>query len=148
MVWVVLPFFTVILLLSTVPMASLKVRTTFVRSPEAFAADSVGFTPSTLCPESIVTASWVRSALTVVEPASLIVPLLSVSLFAAIAMPFGAELFSTTVWLHTSLVVSVPWAAQSAVVSVPSKSSSSRGVPVMSTASLKVTVASTTSPMA
>ena len=46
--WSVPPFFTVILVLSTVPMASLKVRTTFVRSPEAFALDSVGFTPSIL----------------------------------------------------------------------------------------------------
>ena len=36
-VWVVPPFFTVILVLSTVPMASLKVRTTLVKSLEASA---------------------------------------------------------------------------------------------------------------
>ena len=53
MVWSVPPFFTVILVLSTVPMASLKVRMIFVRSfGSASARDSVGFMPSTLWSES------------------------------------------------------------------------------------------------
>ena len=58
---------------------------------------SVGRMPSTLWLASIKTAPWSRSALTVVLPVAVMVPPLSVSLFAAIAMPFGAESFSTTV---------------------------------------------------
>ena len=65
------------------PMVSLNVRITCV--------------PSTFCPASIATAPWSRSALTVVLPVALMVPPLSVSLFAAIAMPFGAESFTATV---------------------------------------------------
>ena len=57
-VWSVPPFFTVISALSTVPMASLKVRTTFVRSPEAFALDSVGLTPSTLWLAEAARPEW------------------------------------------------------------------------------------------
>ena len=83
----------------------------------------------------------------VVEPDSLMVPLLSVSLSAAIAMPLGAESFSATVREHTIVVVFVA-AVQFAVFGVPAKSSSSCGVPVMSTALPKVTVAFTASPMA
>ena len=47
--------------------------------------------PSTFCPASIATAAWSRLALMVVLPVAVIVPPLSVSLFAAIAMPSGAE---------------------------------------------------------
>ena len=51
MVWSVVPTFTVILLVSTVPMASLKTRTIFEPSSEVFGASSpvvtsVGFTVS------------------------------------------------------------------------------------------------------
>ena len=52
---------------------------------------SVGRMPSTLCPASIAIAAWSRAALLVVLPVALMVPPLSVSVFAAIAMPFGAE---------------------------------------------------------
>ena len=50
---------------------------------------SVGRMPSTLCPASIATASWSRSAAAVVLPVAVIES--PVSLFAAIAMPSGAE---------------------------------------------------------
>ena len=73
----------VILARSAEPMVSLNVRITCV--------------PSTFCPASIATAPWSRSALRVVLPVALMVPPLSVSLFAAIAMPFGAESFTATV---------------------------------------------------
>ena len=58
---------------------------------------SVGRMPSTFCPASIATAAWARSAVMVVLLVAVIVPPLSVSLFAAIAMPFGAVSFTTTV---------------------------------------------------
>ena len=53
--------------------------------------------PSTLWLASIATAAWARSAVMVVLPVAVIVPPLSVSVFAAIAMPFGAESLTTTV---------------------------------------------------
>ena len=77
------PIAMVILVRSAEPMVSLNVRITCV--------------PSTFCPASIATAPWSRSALRVVLPVALMVPPLSVSLFAAIAMPFGAESFTATV---------------------------------------------------
>jgi len=46
--WSVLPFFTVILVSSTALSASLKVSTTFEKSPEDSALENVGRTPSTL----------------------------------------------------------------------------------------------------
>ena len=98
-----------------------------------------------MCPESIATALWVRTAVLAV-PLSVMAPPLNVSLFAAIAMPFRARSFSATVREHTIVVVFVA-AAQFAVFGAPAKSSSSCGAPVMSTASSKVTVAATLSPM-
>ena len=50
-----------------------------------------------LCAASIATAAWSRTALLVVLPVAVMVPPLSVSLSAAIAMPFGAESPITTV---------------------------------------------------
>ena len=81
-------------------MSSLNVRITFVPSADVVGASlpvvtSVGRMPSTLCPASIATAAWSRLALMVVLPVAVMVPPLSV--FAAIATPFGAESFSTTV---------------------------------------------------
>ena len=70
-----------------------------------------------------------------------------VSLFAAIATPFGAESPTATSYSHTIVVVFVA-AVQAAGFAVPSKSSSSCGVPAMSTAASKVTVAATLSPIA
>ena len=70
-----------------------------------------------------------------------------VSLFAAIATPSGAVSFANTSYSHAIVVVFVP-VAQVAAFAVPSKSSSSCGLPVMSTAASKVTVAATLSPMA
>ena len=83
-------------------MSSLKVRITFVPSVDVVGASapvvtSVGRMPSTFCPASIATAAWARTALLVVLPVAVMVPPLSVSLFAAIAMPFGAVSFTTTV---------------------------------------------------
>ena len=54
-------------------MSSLNVRITFVPSVDVVGASvpvvtSVGRMPSTLCPASIATAPWSRSALTVVLP--------------------------------------------------------------------------------
>ena len=75
---------------------SLNVRITCVPSFDVVGASapvvtSVGRMPSTFCPASISTAAWWRSALMVVLPVAVIVPPLSVILFAAIAMPSGAE---------------------------------------------------------
>ena len=56
---------------------------------------SVGRMPSTFCPASIATAAWSRSAVRVVLPVAVMA--LPRSLFAAIAMPFGAESPNTTV---------------------------------------------------
>ena len=81
----------------------------------------------------------------VVLPVAVIVP--PVSLFAAIATPFGAESPTATSYSHAIVVVFVA-AVQAAAFAVPSKSSSSCGLPVMSTAASKVTVAATASPMA
>ena len=84
----------------TPPMSSLNVRITVVPSVDVVGAavpvvTSVGRMPSTLCPASIMTATWSRSAALVVLPVAVMVP--PVSLFAAIAMPFGAESPTTTV---------------------------------------------------
>ena len=87
---------------STEPMSSLNVRITFVPSVDVVGASapvvtlSVGLMPSTLCAASITTAAWARTALLVVLPVAVMVPPLRVSLFAAIAMPSGAESYSTT----------------------------------------------------
>ena len=93
------PAMMVILVRSTELMSSLNVRITFVPSVDVVGASapvvtSVGRMPSTLCAASIATAAWARSALLVVLPVAVMVP--PVSLFAAIAMPFGAESFSPT----------------------------------------------------
>ena len=63
----------VILVRSTAPMSSLNVRITFVPSVDVFGASepvvtSVGRMPSTLCPASIATAVWSRSAVATVLP--------------------------------------------------------------------------------
>ena len=58
---------------------------------------SVGRMPSTLWLASIKTAPWSRSALTVVLPVAVMVPPLSVSLFAAIATPPAATSPTATV---------------------------------------------------
>ena len=84
----------------TLLMSSLNVSITVVPSVDVVGASlpvvtSVGRMPSTLCPASIATATWLRSALTVVLPVAVMVP--PVSLFAAIAMPFGAESPGATV---------------------------------------------------
>ena len=62
-----------ILLRSTALMVSLNVRITCVPSVDVVGAaapvvTSVGRMPSTLCPVSIATTLWVRSALVVVLP--------------------------------------------------------------------------------
>ena len=72
---------------------SLNVRITFVPSVDVVGASlpvvrSVGRMPSTLCPASIITATWSRSALMVVLPVAVMVP--PVSLFAPIATPPAA----------------------------------------------------------
>ena len=92
----------VILVRSTELMVSLNVRITFVPSVDVLGASlpvvtSVGRMPSTFCPASIATAPWSRSALMVVLPVAVMAPPLSVSLFAPIAMPFGAESLRATV---------------------------------------------------
>ena len=74
-------------------MSSLNVRITFVPSVDVVGAPapvvtSVGRMASTLCPASIATATWSRSAAVVLPVAVIVSP---VSLFAAIATPFGAE---------------------------------------------------------
>ena len=97
-VWSVPPFFTVILVLSTAPMASLKVRTTFEKSPEAFALLSVGFTPSTLWLAEAATAVWVRTAFTLASAVALIVPPLALSLFASIERPSVSSSLAATVY--------------------------------------------------
>ena len=135
---------------SAAPMSSLKVRITFVPSREVVGASvpvvtRVGRMPSTLCAGSIRTAAWSRLALRVVLPVAVMVP--PVSLFAAIAMPSGAESPAATLYTHTIVVVFMA-SAQPAAFGSPAKSSSSCGAPVMSTAALKVTVASTSWPMA
>ena len=108
-VWSVPPFFTVILVLSTVPMASLKVRTTFVRSPEAFALDSVGFTPSTLWLAEAATAAWVSTASRLAPAVALIVPPLASSLLAAMEMPSVSSSLAATVYPeNTSAVPGLP----------------------------------------
>ena len=81
-------------------MSSLNVRRTFVPSVDVLGASlpvvtSVGRMPSTLCPASIATAAWSRST-AVVLPVAVMAPPLSVSLFAAIATPLGAESPATT----------------------------------------------------
>ena len=57
----------------TPPMSSVNVRITCVPSVDVVGASlpvvtSVGRMPSTVCPASIATAVWVRSALVVVLP--------------------------------------------------------------------------------
>ena len=75
--------------------SSLKVSATVVKMRTVPPSrSSVGRMPSTLWLASIATALWSRSA-AVVLPVAVIVP--PVSVFAAIATPFGAESFSTTV---------------------------------------------------
>ena len=128
---------------------SLNVRITCVPSVDVVGASlpvvtSVGRMPSTLWSSSIATAAWSRSAVAVVLPVAVMAP--PVSVFAAIATPFWAESPSTTLYSHTIVVVFVA-AVQPAAFAVPSKSSSSCGVPVMSTAASKVTVAWTNSLM-
>ena len=81
----------------------------------------------------------------VVLPVAVMVP--PVSLSAAIATPFVAESPAATSYSHTIVVVFVA-VVQAAAFAVPAKSSSSCGAPAMSTSALKVTVASTLSPMA
>ena len=95
------PAMMVIPVRSTELMSSLNVRITFVPSVDVAGASvpvvtRVGRMPSTLCAGSIATAVWARSAVMVVLPVAWIVPPLSVSLFAPIAMPFGAESSATT----------------------------------------------------
>ena len=94
------PAMMVIWVRSTSPMSSLNVRITFVPSVDVVGASapvvtSVGRMPSTLCAASIATAAWARTALLVVLPVAVMIP--PVSLFAAIAMPFGAESPAPTV---------------------------------------------------
>ena len=89
------PIPMVILVRSTEPRFSLNVRITCVPSVDVVGASlpvvtSVGRMPSTLWLASIKTAPWSRSALTVVLPVAVMVPPLSVSLFAAIATPPAA----------------------------------------------------------
>ena len=94
------PALMVILVRSVATMVSLNVRITCVPSVDVVGASvpvvtSVGRMPSTFWLASIATAAWARSALRVVLPVAVMVP--PVSLFAAIAMPFGAESLTTTV---------------------------------------------------
>ena len=91
----------VILVRSTEPMSSLKVRITFVPSADVRGAlrpvaTSVGFTPSTLCAACAATVVWVRLASEVVLPAARIVPPFSASVFPLIATPAGAASFAAT----------------------------------------------------
>ena len=144
--------FTVILVRSTEPMFSLKVRMIFVPSLEALGAPapvvtSVGFTPSTLWLAEAGTASWSRSASGLPPPDALIVPLLRVSLFAATERPSASTSPAATVYpANTSVAPPLP-ELESSVSSVPPTSISSCGVPVTLTASLKVTDAVTASPV-
>ena len=73
------PALMVILVRSTEPRFSLNVRITFVPSVDVVGASlpvvtSVGRMPSTLCPASIATAAWARSALVVVLLLAVMVP--------------------------------------------------------------------------
>ena len=83
-------------------MLSLKVMWISVPSTEvsglfAPVVMRVGRMPSILSPASGPTSSWVRMASTVVLPVCLMVPPLSVSLFAPILSPTDVLSFSTTV---------------------------------------------------
>ena len=90
-------------------MFSLKVRMIFASSLETPVVVSVGFTPSTLWSESAATASWSRSASGLPSAVALIVPLLRVSLFAAMERPSASTSLAATVYPeNTSAVVPVP----------------------------------------
>ena len=90
----------VIRLRATELMVSLNARNTASPSVDVVGASvpvvrSVGRMPSTLWSAAIATNVWSRSAFMVVLPVALMVP--PVSLFAAIATPFGAESPTATV---------------------------------------------------
>ena len=111
---VVVPFFTVIFVRSTVPMGSLKVRTIVEPSSDVFGASapvvtSVGFTPSTLWLAEAGTAAWVRTASLVASAVALIVPSLASSLLASTERPSVSSSFAATVYPeNTSAAVPVP----------------------------------------
>ena len=108
---------------------------------------SVGRTASTLWPGSSATALWVSVALFV---PTLMVPFSSVSLFAAMAMPSASTSFSATAYSNKRFAVPEPL-TYAAAFAMPSKSSSSSGVPEpvsTVTAWPKVTRTWTTLPMA
>ena len=107
-VWAVPPFFTVILVLSTVPMASLKVRTTFKRSLEAIAVDMVGRMPSTLWLESAASAEWLRFAFRPSGPMMVLPPVATSRLFSLTLHPSLSSMPEMTVLGHSSVFVSVP----------------------------------------
>ena len=100
---VVVPTFTVILVRSTPPMASLKTRMICEPSSVVLGAlsplvTSVGFTPSTLWLAEASTAAWVRTASFVASAVDLIVPPLASSLLASIERPSVSSSLAATVY--------------------------------------------------